>query len=566
MTFDGVFTHAMINELNNTVLNGRLSKIHQPYDNEIILVIRSNGKNHKLLLSAHPNYARMQLTKMDYQNPSTAPNFCMLMRKYLEGALLTKIEQVGNDRIVHMSFSKRNELGDLEQVKLVIELMGRHSNIILINEHEQKILDCIKHIGPGQNSYRTLLPGASYISAPSDSEQFDPFTVEKTKLFESLVTALAIDTSFLQKKFQGIGRPTATELAQRLEEQPNNLIQTWRDFWQKIDEQPLPTLSIFENKEYFTPITYKSLGPEVYTFPSLSELLDMFYEGKAEKERFKQQAGELVRTIENEAKKIATKSKKLEKSLLETENAEEYRQKGELLTTFLHKVPKGAKKITLENYYEDNLPITISLREDLSPSQNAQKYFQKYGKLKNGVKIIQEQLENAKKEYNYLESVLSQLELASPMDVDVMREELIAEKYIRPKRKDIQKQKKAKSKPEKYLSTDGTPILVGKNNLQNDQLTFKIAEKNQIWLHAKDIPGSHVIIQSAAPSSQTLEEAAMLAAYFSKYRLSASVPVDYVAAKHVKKPNGAKPGFVIYDNQHTLFVTPDKQSVETLKI
>lgn len=564
MAFDGVFTHAMINELSGTLMNGRLSKIHQPFDNELILVIRNQGKNHKLLLSAHSAYARIQLTTVDYQNPSTPPNFCMMLRKYLEGAILQKMKQIENDRIVHFEFSKRNELGDLENVVLVVELMGRHSNIILVNKESNKILDCIKHVGPSQNSYRILLPGAEYVRPPKNIEQRDPFTTDYTLIFELLATAEELTPHYFQQTFQGLGQDTARELAYQMAENPTALLATWKDFWSKIVSNPVPTLTIYENKEYFTPITYDYLGPEKYTFDSLSALLEMFYEGKAEKERVKQQAGALVKKIAGESKKIKAKQKKFKQALLDTENAEVFRQKGELLTTFLHEVPRGAKVVTVDNYYEENTPITISLREDLSPSQNAQKYFQKYGKLKNSVKIIEEQLEIAEQEVNYLDSVLSQLELATPSEVDYIKEELISEKYIRPTKQQKAK-KNQKSKPEKYIATDGTIILVGKNNLQNDQLTLKTADKNHFWLHAKDIPGSHVIVQSAHPSEDTLIEAANLAAYYSKFRLSSSVPVDYVQVKHIKKPNGSKPGYVIYENQKTLFVTPDKEKVHSLK-
>ncbi|MBP1040462.1 NFACT family protein [Vagococcus sp. BWB3-3] len=566
MSFDGVFTRAMTAELNNKLLNGRLSKIHQPYDNEIILVIRNQGKNHKLLLSAHPTYARMQLTSVDYQNPPIAPNFCMMLRKYLEGAILQKIEQVDNDRIIHFAFSKRNELGDLENIVLVVELMGRHSTIVLVNHESKKILDCIKHVGPSQNTYRTLLPGASYVNPPLNDSQLNPFSVNQTRLFDLLATADDLTGKFLQQHFQGLGFDTATELATRLSAQPTERMKTWYGFWEAIDNTPEPSLSLYQGKEYFTPIAYDYLGNERQSFPTLSELLEAYYLGKAERERVKQQAGELIRKIDNEYKKTIAKIKKLEKALGDTENAEEFRQKGELLTTFLHQVERGAKKVTLENYYDENAPITINLREDLSPAQNAQKFFQKYAKLKNGVKIIAAQIESAKKEAAYLESVLAQLEIATPMDIDVIREELIEGKYIRLKQKAGQRKKLPKSKPEKYQASDGTLILVGKNNLQNDQLTLKTANKNDIWLHAKDIPGSHVIIQDSQPSETTIAEAANIAGYFSKFRLSSSVPIDYVAVRHVKKPNGAKPGYVIYENQQTIYVTPDKELVQRLKL
>ncbi|MGX7059257.1 NFACT RNA binding domain-containing protein [Vagococcus humatus] len=564
MSFDGVFTHLMVQELNQVLEGGRISKIHQPYDNELILIIRNQGKNHKLLLSVHPTYARVQLTEMVYQNPAVPPNFCMTLRKHMEGALIQSLEQIENDRIIHLHFTKRNELGDLENLVLIIELMGRHSSIILVNQQEEKILDCIKHIGPSQNSYRLLLPGATYQRPPVQENQWNPWQVPKEKLFEILSTS-EWQPQTIQQHFQGIGKLTAKELIERLNQSPQDKLTTWLNFFNQLTTQLQPTLTSVNQKEFFTPIPYVSLGNEYQNFSSLSQLLDNFYEGKAEKERVKQQGSQLIRQIQTNYKKTVNKLKKLEKELNETENAEIYRQKGELLTTYLHLVEKGTKEITLENYYEENQPIHIQLREDLSPSQNAQKYFHKYAKLKNGVKKIQKQLEETKQEKYYLESVLSQLEIASPMDLEVIREELIEEKIIRNRNKQAKHKKKKPSQPEKYLSSDGTSILVGKNNLQNDKLTLKTARKTDIWLHAKDIPGSHVIIEHASPSNETLEEAAILAAYFSKYQLSNKVPVDYVSVKHVKKPNGAKPGFVIYDNQQTLFVTPTKKIVENLR-
>ncbi len=564
MSFDGVFTHVIEKELNQELQSGRLTKIHQPYDHEIVLIIRNNGKNHKLLLSVNPTYARVHLTKMTYQNPSSPTNFCMMLRKYLEGAILEKIAQKENDRVLHFSFSRRNEVGDLENIVLVVELMGRHSTIVLLNKENHKILDCIKHVGLSQNSYRILLPGAEYIEPPKQSQQ-NPFKTNHTNLFETLSTTENLDANYLQQHFQGLGKDTATELAFQLAEHPNEKMKTWQSFWGDIENSPVPTLSIQGNKDFFTPLLFTTLGRNFQTFSSASELVDAFYEGKAEKDRVKQQSGDLVKKIANEKKKNELKIKKLEQTIQDAENAEQYRIKGELLTTYLYQVGRGAKKVTLPNYYEEEQPIEIGLNPALSPNQNAQKYFQRYQKLKNGNSIVKEQLAHAQKEVNYLESVLSQLEIATPQEIPFIREELIQERYLRLKTGKKKHKQSKPSQPEKFISSDGTSLLVGKNNLQNDQLTLKTARKTDVWLHAKDIPGSHVIIQSSEPSVETLHEAAQLAAYYSKYRLSSSVPVDYVAVKHVHKPNGAKPGFVIYENQKTLFVTPEKTTIEQLK-
>ena len=565
MSFDGVFTHAMVNELRETLLSGRISKIHQPYENEIVLVIRSRGKNHRLLLSAHPSYARVQITQIDYQNPDNPPNFVMMLRKYLDGAILENIEQIENDRVIHFHFAKRNELGDLQNIILIVELMGRHSTIVLVNQETGKILDAIKHIGSSQNTYRSLLPGVEYI-APPKQEVLNPFSSDKEKIFQRL-SQTELEPKAIQHQFQGIGFDTAQELTKRLLERPNEKMVVWDEFFSSIINHPVPTFYETTNKDFFTPIVYQVFSEQasaVTTYPTLSQLLDSYYHEKAEKDRAKQQGGELIRKIENELKRNKNKLKKREQTLKESQNAENYRRDGELLTTFLTQVPRGAKEVVLPNYYEEDRPIKIALDPALTPNQNAQKYFHRYQKLKNAVKLIGEQIQEAKDEIQYLESVLSQLEIAGPMDIEAIKEELTAEGYLKKKTQKKQKKKKP-SQPDQYFSSDGTLILVGKNNLQNDQLTMKTAKKTDYWLHAKNIPGSHVIIKSDQPSDETITEAAELAAYFSKYRYSAQVPVDLVQVKHIRKPNGAKPGYVIYENQKTVIVTPEEEKIIAMK-
>lgn len=562
MSFDGVFTHAMVHELKEQLVTGRISKIHQPYENEVILVIRAQGKNRRLLLSAHPSYARIQLTEIAYTNPDNPPNFVMMLRKHLDGAILEDIHQVENDRVVHFTFSKRDELGDLQNIVLIVELMGRHSTIVLLNKQTGKILDAIKHIGHSQNTYRSILPGSEYIEPPKQ-EQLNPFHVNKEQVFKILSTAETLDGRYLQQNFQGLGRDTADELVYRLKKRPNEKMVVWADFWATVQSEITPTLGLKNNKEFFAPLDFGTFE-ESNSYDSLSALLDAFYGEKAEKDRVKQLGNDLIRKVENEIKRNQTKLAKREKTLSDSENAEEFRRDGELLTTFMAQVPRGAESIDLQNYYEDNAPITIKLNPALTPNQNAQKYFQKYQKLKNAVKLVYDQIAEAKDEIAYLESVLAQLEIAGPTDIEVIKEELIASGYLKKKRSK-KNRKETPSKPERFVASDGTEILVGKNNLQNDQLTLKQSRKTDIWLHAKDIPGSHVIIKNDDPSEETLLEAAELAAYFSKFRQSAQVPVDYVAVKHVHKPNGAKPGFVIYENQKTLFVTPEESVVEQLR-
>jgi len=550
MSFDGFFLHHMVEELRTELLNGRIQKINQPFEQELVLQIRSNRKSHRLLLSAHPVFGRIQLTESTFENPAQPSTFIMVLRKYLQGAVIESIEQIENDRIVEITVSNKNEIGDHIQATLIIEIMGKHSNILLVDKSSYKILEVIKHIGFSQNSYRTLLPGATYIAPPS-TEALNPFMVKDEKLFEILQTQ-ELTAKNLQNLFQGLGRDTATELERQL---LNDKLATFRNFF---GQETNPCLT----DKSFSCVPFSSKTAE--NFDSLSQLLDIYYKDKAERDRVKQQASELIRRVENELQKNRQKLKKQEKELLATENAEEFRQKGELLTTFLHQVPNDQDQVILENYYT-NQPITIALDKALTPNQNAQRYFKRYQKLKEAVKYLTDLIEETKATILYLESVETVLNQAGLDEIAEIREELIQTGFIRRRQREkIQKRKK----PEKYLASDGeTIILVGRNNLQNEELTFKIARKEELWFHAKDIPGSHVVISgNLNPSDEVKTDAAELAAYYSKGRLSNLVQVDMIEVKKLNKPTGGKPGFVTYTGQKTLRVTPDSEKIESMKL
>lgn len=554
MTFDGLFTHAMIHELNQTLQNGRVTKISQPYPNEVILTIRANRTNYPVLLSANPRYARFQITQIPYTNPAVPTNFTMMLRKYLEGAKLLKIKQLDNDRVVYFEFLTRNELGDKLPLLLSAEIMGRYSNVILINQSTNKIIDTIKHVGMDQNRYRTLLPGATYRQPPTQNKE-NPFE-QDSNTFEELIQKYPnreVLADNLLKQYQGISRDNALALADKLHAS-NNYVQTFNDFL-AMTENPIPTMNS-NNFSIFTD------NPNDKKFSTLSEMLDVFYHTKANRDRVQQQGGQLLHVIRKNLQRNKKKLKKLSNELKATENADEYRIKGEVLTTYLYQIKRGMTKITLPNFYDNNKEITISLSNQLSPSQNAQKYFKKYQKLKIAVTFVNEQIELTKKEVAYLEEIQTQIELATPADLDDIKTELQQEGYIKKKQQKSKRSSRVKiNKPETFIASDGTEILVGKNNLQNEKLTLHTAKKTDIWLHAKNIPGSHVIIKSNNPSDETLFEAAMLAAYFSKFRSSANVPIDYVQVKNIRKPNGSKPGFVIYEGQKTLTVTPTEDFV-----
>ena len=549
MSFDGFFLHHMVEELRRELVNGRIQKINQPFEQELVLQIRSNRQSHRLLLSAHPVFGRIQLTQTTFENPAQPSTFIMVLRKYLQGAIIESIEQIENDRIVEITVSNKNEIGDHIQATLIIEIMGKHSNILLVDKSSHKILEVIKHIGFSQNSYRTLLPGATYIAPPS-TEALNPFMVKDEKLFEILQTQ-ELTAKNLQILFQGLGKDTAAELERQL---VSDKLSNFRSFF-KQETKPCLT------DKSFSCVPFSSKTTEY--FDNLSQLLDVYYKDKAERDRVKQQASELIRRVENELQKNRHKLKKQEKELLATDNAEEFRQKGELLTTFLHQVPNDQNQVILENYYT-NQPITIALDKALTPNQNAQRYFKRYQKLKEAVKYLTDLIEETKATILYLESVETVFNQAGLEEIAEIREELIQTGFIRRRQREkIQKRKK----PEQYLASDGkTIIYVGRNNLQNEELTFKMARKEELWFHAKDIPGSHVVISgNLDPSDEVKTDAAELAAYFSQGRLSNLVQVDMIEVKKLNKPTGGKPGFVTYTGQKTLRVTPDPEKIASMK-
>ena len=538
MSFDGIFLHHMTAEL-QPLVGGRIQKINQPFDQELVLTVRSAGKSHKILLSAHPVFGRVQLTKTDFQNPQNPNNFVMILRKYLAGAFIEQIEQVGNDRQIIFHISTKDEIGDRLKIALITEIMGKHSNIILLEKTSQKIIESIKHIGFSQNQYRTILPGSTYIAPPLNTA-IDPFKATDEEIFE------ALQTEQLQQKLQGIGRDSKNALTGL----------SVKEFKEKL---LTVTPSIYPN-DTFSSI---KLADEFVSFDSLSEMLDTYYADKAERDRVKQVAASVIKKIQNELKKNRDKLKKQERELLATDNAEIFRQKGELLNTFLNQVPNDKSNVTLENYYT-NEPIEIALNPALSPVQNAQRYFHRYQKLKQAVKFLGEQIAKTKETIHYLESVESNLENADVAEIADIREELIQTGYIKQK---YRNKKQKMLPPEKYQAEDGTIILVGKNNLQNEQVSFKLSRRGDLWFHVKDIPGSHVLITgNTNPSDETITFAGELAAYFSKARYSNLVQVDVLDVKKLHKPTGTAPGFVTYDREKTIRVTPDESVIKSRKI
>ncbi|MGH2076313.1 NFACT RNA binding domain-containing protein [Aerococcus urinaeequi] len=552
MSFDGMFTHALIKELNTTFAGGRIHKIQQPYEMELVLTIRANRKNHKLLISAHPSFGRIQVTEQAYNNPETPPNFTMVLRKYVEGNIIDSIEQYDNDRIIIFNLTRRDELGDASQQQLIVEIMGRHSNIFLLDK-DKKIIDAIKHVPMYQNTFRTILPGATY-QLPPIQNQVNPFKVgENFESDKSLMTA-----KFLQSQLMGLGRDSAIELASLIEKDSRKPYQVIQDFCADF-ENPNPTLVVQDDKQHFLVFPYTTISGEESHYDDLSALLTAYYAKKSKHDYVRQVGNAIIQVVEknltHQHKRLANLNQDMEKS----SKADTFQLKGELLTTFLYQIEKGQTEVTLANYYDNDQPITISLDPALTPSQNAQKYYHKYNKLRNAINHIEKQKVVAEAEIQYLESIQTQLNFAEPNELADIRDELIDQGYLKKQKQDKKKRSNnASAKPREYKTVEGNRILVGRNNKQNDQLTMRQANKNHFWFHTKDIPGSHVILETDEPSEAEIIQAAELAAAFSKYSQSNNVPVDYTQVKHVKKPNGSKPGFVNYFEQKTIFVTPTK--------
>lgn len=558
MSFDGLFTHAIVHELNQLLTTGRVTKVSQPYPAELILTIRAHRQNYSLLLSANPTYPRVQITEIPYKNPAVPTNFTMTMRKYLEGAIVAGIEQVDNDRIIKFIFDTRDELGDKQQLVLVSEIMARHSNISLVNRQTGKIIDTIKHVGADQNRVRLMLPGAPFVMPPRQ-DKVNPYLPNQVYADLARQNDNAADLAKqLQQHYQGFGPDSAKELASELL-QSANLPTSYHQFLKQFENPDPVIITTPQGKTQFAAFPPQDTSEiSLHHFPTLSALLDAFYANKAEQDRSKELAGQVLKVIKNELKKDRRKVKKLQQQLVDAATADEYRINGEILTTYLSKLTPGMKEIELPNFYDNNRPRKIKLSPELSPSRNAQKYFTKYNKLKTSVEYVNEQLALTNDEIQYFENIESQIQLAAPADIQEIRLELQDQGYLK-KKKSGKKQRRVKaSEPAEFHTSDGTLVLVGKNNRQNDRLSFKLANKNEIWLHVKDIPGSHVLIRSTNPSDETIREAAELAAYYSKGRNSDNVPVDYLPVKRLHKPNGAKPGFVTFTGQKTLYVTPHK--------
>ncbi|MCT6820671.1 MAG: NFACT RNA binding domain-containing protein [Lactobacillus panisapium] len=561
MAFDGLFIHSLLNSIKPTLVNGRLSKIYQPFEQDLVLTFRNERKNYQLLISANAQYPRFYLTKKAIANPDKAPTFVMVLRKYLEGSILQGIEQVGVDRIVNFRFSNRNELGDQVQLVLSVELMGRHSNVILYDNSNGHIIDLLKRINPDENRARILLPKAKY-ELPPLNPGINGFDLSEQEFKQK---AAVNDPSEFAGQINGLDRDDRSELIGYLEDDFS--YSSFRTFINQFDKKGAFVLLTPKNKRKIFPyLPYHLDLVKESSDPDLNHALDEFYLYQANHDWVKQKSSKIERLVKNEQKKLTKKVVKLKKQLEQAENSEGYRIRGEILNANLAQVKPGMTKISLPNYYDNNRPIEIKLDAALSPARNGQKYFTRYKKLRDSIKHVKEQIEIANDNLRYFDSIQTAIDNAEPEDIDQITDELINQGYLKRPQKQKRKKKVTEHNLNKFRLSSGKTVLVGKNNYQNDWLTLKKANKTDIWFHVKNIPGSHVILQDANPSDDDILEAAEIAAYFSKAKNSAHVQVDYVQDKRVKKPNGARPGFVIYTGQNSIEVTPEKERVLAKRI
>lgn len=582
MALDGAFLYAVKQEL-DVLIGGRIDKIYQPSREEIIVSIRTRQGGFKLLISASASSARIHITQMNVDNPMTPPMFCMLLRKHLGGGKLSAIRQDGLERIIYLDFECINELGDIVTVTLACEIMGKYSNLIVIN-NEGKIIDSIKRVDGDMSRERIVLPGMPYEFPPRDDRI--SFVDSDEETIRSTVSNLknAELSKALISAFEGISPVLAREWAYYTGKgkELNGAEMSSDEIDRLVFVIMMSKKALIGNDCRFTTVTNKEGLLKDFSFIRLNqygnlmitkehtsacELLDYFYAQRDRTARLKQRANDLFRLLMNTTERITKRIANQKNELKDCEKKEDMKLKGDLLSANIYRLQKGDKKAVLENFYDESCPqIEIKLDSRLTPSQNAQKYYSEYRKSLTAEKKLAEQIALGEEELKYIDSVFDSLTRANTEnEVNELRLELAEQGYIRAVRL---KGKPPKSNPpSEYLSSDGYTILLGRNNKQNDKLTMKTAAKTDIWLHTHNIPGSHAIIvtNGETPPDSTIEEAAIIAAVNSKAKDSSQVPVDYCLVKFVKKPVGAKPGMVIFTNNKTLYVTPDKEFEERLK-
>ena len=578
MAFDGITVAALVQELKDNLTGGRIAKIAQPEPDELLLTIKTPTGQRKLYISASASLPLIYLTDENKLSPMTAPNFCMLLRKHIGNGRITSISQPKLERIISLHIEHLNELGDLCEKKLIIEIMGKHSNIIFCDDNNM-ILDSIKHVSAQMSSVREVLPGRTYF-IPDTMEKSDPLSVDVSSFMEILRLKPVPLGKAIYTSFTGISPVIAEDIcflagldsqlpASELDE--DTFLHLFRQFSYYMDDI---RGCHFHPCIYYDGTSPKDFGAVTlshfsnYTkqeFTSISEVLNTYYATKNTLTRIRQKSADLRHVVQTALERNRKKYELQKKQLRDTENREKYKVYGELIHTYGYNLAPNSRELTALNYYT-NEEITIPLDPTLTPAENAQKYFNKYNKQKRTFEALTELIQETADDIHYLESISNSLDIAlTEADLIQIKEELMQTGYVR--RKYTKKKEKITSRPMHYISSDGYHMYVGKNNLQNEELTFSFANGNDWWFHAKGAPGSHVIVKTGGDElpDRTFEEAGRLAAYYSKNRGNDKVEIDYVEKKHVKKPNGSKPGFVVYYTNYSLVIDSDISNLKTVQ-
>ncbi|MDO5435698.1 MAG: NFACT RNA binding domain-containing protein [Clostridia bacterium] len=577
MPMDGLMTGFAARELNACLTGGRVDRVTQPERDTIVLLIRAGSENFRLLLCASPNNARLHLTRQNFPNPLEPPALCMLLRKQLMGGRVLSVTQIGGDRIVHIDLDTVNEMGDHVARRLVLEIMGRHSNLMLLDEND-RILEASRHVSADMSRVRQIQPGLTYVPPPAQ-DKLAPDDITKESLKERLLREGDIPLAkALAASVSGLSACTAQELAKRVlgpagdrMTDPEDTCVRLRDLFRRLPGMTDPRVLTDENGDpadvFPFPYLIRDLSDQA-ACASVSEALEQYFGSRDRQDRLNQKSASMVHLLKGHIERCEKKLALQEEELASAARMEEYRIMGEIINANLFRLKQGLTEVTLPNWYDpDGGSMTIPLDPRLTPSKNAQRYFKKYQKARSARQTAAEQKEKTTAELNLLEGMLLDVDkCVGESELEEIRQQLVQAGYMKKNTNRRQQRALPQSKPYRYRSSDGIEILVGKNAAQNDRLTTGAAP-GEMWLHAKDMPGSHVIIRMTGDIPlQTLKEAAMLAAWYSKGQGSSSVPVDYTLRKHVKKPSGAAPGMMIYTDQHTAYMTVSEQDIRSITL
>ena len=576
MPMDGLTLGFAARELDALLKGGRVDKITQPEKDTVILLIRAGSENRRLLLCASPNNARCHLTGANFPNPLEPPMFCMLLRKQLLGARVLGMKQIGGDRVLHLDLDTVDEMGDHVLRRLILEVMGRHSNLILVDS-ENRILEAARHVSQDMSRVRLIQPGLTYAPPPAQ-DKLDPACMNAILLSDRLAAAGDVPLhKALAGCVAGLSNPAARELAFRVLtpgcDQADDLSAAaarLADLFARLPGMVDPRVLLDENGDALDVFAFPYLSRDLarqQPQPTVSQALERYFGARDQQDRLQQKSASMVRLLKGHIERCEKKLALQEEELASAQKMEEYRIMGELINANLWQLQKGQAQAELSNFYDENgATLTVPLDIQLTPAQNAQRYFKKYQKARSARQTAAEQREKTLAELNYLEGALLDVgKCVGESELEEIRQELVRTGYLRKNTNRRQQRALPQSKPYHYLSSDGIAIDVGKNAVQNDRLTTT-ARPNETWLHAKDMPGSHVIIRTEGEvPPATLREAAILAAWYSKGQRSSSVPVDYTLRRYVKKPSGAVPGYVIYTNQHTVYMTVSESDVRAIR-